>query len=427
MAAAKNKIFEFPAQKTHQEKMKARAALMTSANSDKKKPPVLRTANQVSSTYFLRRPCGITQLDIDTGGGLPAGGLACLSGVDNAGKTTLMFLYCAMHQRIYGEDSMIALSLVEGNPDYDYMRKLGFIVAYPDDLIKEKEKDRTRRGLPKFTKAEVAEMKRQIGVVDFILGETGEEVMDTLINAIRKNIYGIIGLDSVSALQSAAEASKTSFEDNPQQAQDAMLLTRFLKKYYPCMNGLWGKNQTTVLFTQQMKANRAKSSMPSHLAKFAPDVVAAGANALKHGKLFDIYLSKGSKESDKATVEGKEVRTATGRTVKYKFVKAKAGAHDEITGEYDMSYEEGFQQPRTLFVEGIRLGAMAEDKGLITIFKKPPVGEIDYDKPAEEHILVKDIPGIESFIKRCEEDIEFELSIRREVMAFAEKDCIYRE
>lgn len=426
MAAAK-KVFEFPEPKTHAEKMKMRAALMTSANSDKKKPPLIRTANQVSSTYFLRRPSGITQLDIDTGGGLPAGGLTCLSGIDNAGKSTLLFLYCAMHQRIYGEDSMIALSLVEGNPDYFYMRQLGFMVAVPDDNIKERERDRVSRGLPKFTKAEWAELKGQIGVVDFILGATGEEIMDTVIDAIRKNIYGILAIDSISALQSAAEASKGSFEDSPQQSADALLLTRFLKKYYPCMNGLWGKNQTTVLFTQQMKANRAKSSMPSHLAKFAPDVVAAGANALKHGKLFDIYLSKGQKENDKTTVDGKEVRTATGRTVKYKFVKAKAGAHDEITGEYDMSYEEGFEQARTIFVEGIRVGAMSEEKGLITIYRKPSSGDINYDKPAPEHILAKDMPGIEAFIEKCNKDISFELAVRREVMAFAGKDCIYHE
>ena len=59
------------------------------ANKAAKGSPVVSSIEDVPNTYFLRRPSGIMQLDIDTGGGLPAGGLSYLSGPDNclAGDT----------------------------------------------------------------------------------------------------------------------------------------------------------------------------------------------------------------------------------------------------------------------------------------------------------------------------------------------------
>lgn len=403
--------------KTLAQRKKERAALMQKKSGKGKMPPLIRRADQVSSTYHLRRPTGITQLDIDLGGGFPAGGLSCLSGVDNAGKSTLLYLTCAMHQRIYGDASMIALSLVEGNPDFDYMRKLGFMLAYPDDLIEQREEDRLRRGLPKFTKEEKAWFKTQVGEVDWILGATGEQIMGTMHDAIRLNIYGIIGLDSVSALQSAAEAKKPDFEKAPQQAANANLLTRFMLKYYPCMNGVFGKNQTTVIFTQQVRANKERSNALPHLQKFLPDVIAQGANALKHGKLIDVTLMKGSKDTEEDENEdGKKIRTALGRTVRYKLLKGKAGTHDEIAGEYDFSYDKGFETERTVFVQGVRYGAIEERKGVLTV-----------NRHGLEEPLMKDIPGIEAFVKMMRDNVDFELAVRREVMAFAGKEVIYRE
>jgi intein-like protein with splicing domain/HNH endonuclease len=64
------------------EAQKRRLALMNKINKEAKHT-VITTADKAHNPYFLRRPSGIMQLDIDTGGGLPAGGLSYLTGPDN--------------------------------------------------------------------------------------------------------------------------------------------------------------------------------------------------------------------------------------------------------------------------------------------------------------------------------------------------------
>src|SRR3989304_6645923 len=63
-------------------------AIMNKINREAKKN-VIRFAEDAPNTYYVRRPSGILQLDIDCGGGLPAGGFTTISGSDAAGKSFL--------------------------------------------------------------------------------------------------------------------------------------------------------------------------------------------------------------------------------------------------------------------------------------------------------------------------------------------------
>lgn len=414
-SADKNKPAWTPEGKTLSlaERLKARQTFIAKNRGEVSSPPLIRPASSVPSTYFLRRPTGITQLDIDLGGGWPAGGVSCLTGIDNAGKSTLLYLTCAMHQRIYGDNSFIAIAQVEDNPDFDWMRKVGFIVAYPESVIAQREADRKRRGLPPFTKEELADFRRQIGQVDIILAPTGEEIMAGVLDAVALRTYGIVAVDSVSALQSASEAAISDFDKFPQQSADAMLLTRFFKKLKPHYNGYYGINNTSLLVTQQMRSNRAKASMMPHMAKFAPDVVATGANALKHGKLIDCLLSKGQKQRERGNED--EKGQVLGRTNHYRLIKGKAGTHDELHGEYTTTYEKLFEVERTVLAQGMRFGAITETASLITVHKN-----------GSDDTLAARVP-FEEFLDRLRNDVEFDLLVRREVMSFAKRECIYRE
>ncbi len=390
------------------EKARQRAALLKKMQ-PKGKPALLFTASERSNQYFLRRPCGITQLDIDTGGGLPAGTLVCLSGIENAGKSTLLYLYCAMHQRIYGAQSYIALAHVEGALDYDHMRKLGFIVRYPEALVEQREADRLRRGLPKFTKEERAYFDQQVGEVDLIGGATGEQILETVLAAVESDLYGIVAVDSITALETASEADREELAPGGQQGGHASLLTKFSKKYFSTSNQ--GTNKTTLIFTQQVRANRARADAPGHMQKYIPDAVAGGSYALRHAKTIDVTLSKGEKEREK--VEGKS--EVIGRTVKYKITKGKAGTHDEIAGEYSFTYEDGFFLPNTILIEGLRLGAISEVKGKIIVHRNGA------EKPLAE------FESKEAFETAVEGNLKLHLAIRRELMSFAGKECTYVE
>ena len=55
------------------ERHKRLLALKQQANKDAERPNLLVFADEIASPNFLRRPTGIAQIDIDLGGGWPAG------------------------------------------------------------------------------------------------------------------------------------------------------------------------------------------------------------------------------------------------------------------------------------------------------------------------------------------------------------------
>ena len=109
--------------------LRRRVRLATDAINKGMKYSRMADTEDVSNTYLLRRPSGIMQLDVDTGGGLPAGGINYISGPDGSGKTWLLYNYFATHQRLYGEEASICYVPVEFLPDYKFMRLCGCIIA----------------------------------------------------------------------------------------------------------------------------------------------------------------------------------------------------------------------------------------------------------------------------------------------------------
>jgi RecA/RadA recombinase len=407
---------------TAQERKQKLRALMNSFNTDFAKGKghkVMAFADEVSNPYFLRRPCGIMQLDIDTGGGLPAGGVSVLSGPDNSGKTFLLNKYMAQHQRLYGASSCLGLATVEGNPDYFFMRKCGVQVAVPDEMIEERAKWRKIRDLPPFTKDELKAFKYQVGDFIVIREATGELLFDAILESVRRNIFGIIGLDSISMIQANAEAKTNGFEQMPQQAADAGLITRFYKKYFPLTLGLDdSQNETTLIFTSQVRSNRKKSETAAwnpQMARSMKDFEAGGAYAGRHGKLIEVAVWSGAKDKEEQTIDGKKVKIQQGKTIMWEIRKGKAGTHDGITGEVNFSYDDLTDDLRSIIVAGLRKGVMVEKNGLLTL------NNADTGEPT----ALAGIPGPDDFCKRLQGDFQLELAARREVLAASGIQCTY--
>lgn len=373
----------------------------------------------VYNPFYLRRPSGIIQLDIDTAGGLPANGVSFISGPDNAGKNYLLYNYFTQHQRIYGERASILFAAVESIPDYPFMRKVGCQIALPDEVIEDMDADRAFRKIPKLTKQERAELKQQIGSFKILRAHTAEELLDKLLIAYESNAFSIIAVDSISAIMASAEASLDTLADNPQQAANASLLTRFMQHLHPLtLNLADGPNHTTMIFTAQVRSNRHKTEMPSYMARYMKDwATTGGANAAKHAKIIDIQIWSEGKEKDKTD------KKVIGKTLKWTIVKGKAGTHDNISGEYNFRYDTPGDHLPSLLSTGIQYGAAIEQDGQITFIRKDTGETILTDKGT----VLQGIQGLQGLRNLFHEEPDAELTVRREITAAAGvKECLYR-
>jgi RecA/RadA recombinase len=392
------------------------------------KKTVVATADKVQNGFFLRHPTGIMDLDIDLAGGFPPG-VSMISGADGVGKSHLVYRTMAMHQRIYGERSAIALAAVESPIDHFFMRKLGVIIAVPDSAIEERNDWRRQHGLPAFTKDEVKELKRQVGTFLDISGADMEDTLMIIQSLLEDdkfrhpdNQFGIIAVDSLNALIPKAWA-QVDLDEEQRRGAHAIAIQRFFAQTYPVWTALDKPPlYTSLLFTQQVRANSAKGTAPKHIAQYLPDATPAmGSYAARHGKLIDIHLYTGGKVKEKLSEEERKGRTAkaeiTQKVLGWEITKGKAGTHEGITGEvvFDFDQEDYIDLQRTILVSGMRHGVLQEKAGKFT-FVDPATG-LDSEK-------IKDVPADE-LLRQLKENPEFEIEMRLSVLRAAGVECRY--
>lgn len=370
-------------------------------------------ASDSISTYGLRRPCGIMQLDIDCAGGLPAGGLSTLVGPDGAGKSELLYLYMAQHQRIYGNDSRIALAHTEGQFDFFRAKRMGLQIPIPETVIEEKRSNRAARNQPDLTKEEIAYWRFGIGDFIFIGGNSGEEILDKVIAAVAEDIFGIVAIDSLQGLIPQADADK-EMDEVEKRAAFATLITKFMKHYIPLTSGLSKPNYTTLIAISQVRANPDKGSNP-----YAPDFIAQLARSMKHYHLIEITLTSG--QQIKKTFSG--VNTTVGKDLKWKLTKGKAGAHDNISGSTSLTYPEYTTDGHSVDVinsvidAGRKYGVIREGRGGQAFVVRPGEGDRQIVDPA---------PSIKALEGMMRIDPEYEHAVRQEILLAAKLDCRYQ-
>jgi RecA/RadA recombinase len=389
---------------------------------------VMADIDTAPNTYFLRRPSGIIGLDIDTGGGLPAGGLTYLSGPDGTGKTFLLYKYLAMNQRLYGKQSAQVLAVSEAAPDHFWMRRCGVQLAIPEEMIAERVDELKRRGLPSFTKEDLKSLRTDtVGELKILRGATGEELLESMLKCFEAKCFDLICLDSVSACLPEADAMK-DLDEPAKRAAAAGMLTRFFQHYLNGTTGYYGPNPTTVIFTAQVRANNKKAEAMAHIQKFLPDYAAMGAWAAKHGKLIDILVKPGSKEREVVKGVGpaaeaeekekqKQKKVAVSKTVNYEIMKGKAGVHDGVTGEFDFHFEKLTEDQKMIVEALVQQGIAAADDGYITVYNPTTM------EPLEG---LKKLAGVDRLVDMMKADFELELLLRRMLLTAAGVQCAYR-
>lgn len=374
---------------------------------------VVMMANEATSTYGLRRPSGIMQLDIDCAGGLPAGGLCTIVGPDGTGKSELLYLYMVQHQRIYGHDSRLALCHTEGQFDFWRAKRMGLQVSVPKLIIEERRSIRASRGQPDLTREEIEYLQFGIGEFVFIGGSSGEDTLDAVIAAVASDAFGLVGIDSLQGLIPQADADK-EMDEREQRAAFATMITKFMKHYIPLTAGLSKPNFTSLVALSQVRSNPDKGTNP-----YAPDFVAQLARAMKHYHLIEITTTSG--QQIRKAIKGENV--TIGKELKWKITKGKAGAHDHVSGSTSLTYPEyssngrGIDTIGSVIITGIRYGVIREH---------PSTGKALVVRPSEEREIVDSSPSIAALQAMMELDPEFEYVIRQEILLAAGVDCRYQ-
>ena len=400
------KVREQVIDKTRQASLRNFLGQMKSAGS------TVMVASEATSTYGLRRPSGIMQLDIDCAGGLPAGGLCTIVGPDGTGKSELLYLYMAQHQRIYGHDSRVAICHTEGQFDFWRAKRMGLQVAIPKSLIEERRANRAARNQPDLTTEEIEYLQFGIGDFVFLGGNSGEDKLDVVLAAVASDAFGLIGIDSLQGLIPQVDSDK-EMDEREVRAAFATMITKFMKHYIPLTAGLSKPNYTSLVAVSQVRSNPDKGTNP-----YAPDFVAQLARAMKHYHLIEITTTSG--QQIRKAIKGENV--TIGKELKWKITKGKAGAHDHVSGSTSLTYPEyspsgrGIDTVGSAVITGIRYGVIREH---------PTTGKAIIVRPSEDR-EINSSPSVAALQAIMEVDPEFDYEIRQEILLAAGVDCRYR-
>ncbi len=292
---------------------------------------VLRQGSQITNVFMLRRPTGITSLDLAIGGGVPAGGLTQIIGKFSAGKTYLVNRIMAEAQRNYGDDFAASVNMTEQRYDKHFAKwKCGLRVALSPGEIAVLRQGYRENGQPdfEFTPEQEVWLKDQVGYFMEGVGSTAEQILEATVQQVESNLFQVVLVDSFGALLTKAEAEAEEGLEQKHRGGAAMVITQFMHRLHAALNmpDKYGRpNTTSVIGINQYRDN-------VNAGLYGNPMKQAGGNALAHGQLLNIELEQGSKIRH---VVGKEQKIV-GKEINWGILKAKAGAHDGPKGSYKL-------------------------------------------------------------------------------------------
>ena len=312
------------------------AALHDMVNKKYKGRAQLKLASEYVLPFMTKRmPTGLLLLDVALGGGFPCGGVSQIVGAKNAGKTYLIWQVIRQQQFMKGNKLKVLLAMTEMRADRTQAKRGGVAISLGDADIHELERARISQGLPKFSKEELVELKREIGAIDEVHGESAEVLFDIILKAVEENAYHIIIIDSFGSIMSAAEAENESLEDKT-FAGASKPITEFLRKLSSMltMDDAYGVVRDVCI----IGINQIRDAIGQPNLEYR----STGGRALEHAKLVDLFLSSGAAikyEDSVYTVNGMKKRTiVTGKEVHWRIVKGKAGIHEGASGSFNFDF-----------------------------------------------------------------------------------------
>lgn len=312
-------------------------ALQQAINKQFKGGAVIRQGSEITNVFMLRRPTGVTTVDLKIGGGVPAGGLTQIIGRFSSGKSYLVNRIMATAQENYGQEFAASANMTEQRYDKNFAKwQCGLRVALSDDEIAVLQHINKENGRGEFTPEQIAWLKDQVGTFTEVVGATAEQILEVAVQQVESNLFQVVLIDSFGALLTKAEAEAEEGLEQKHRGGAAMVVTQFMHRLHAALNlpDKYGRpNTTSVIGINQYRDNVGKDS------QWNPMKV-AGGHALAHGKLLDIHLESGARI--KFPISKSDVRIV-GKEIHWEILKGKAGCHDGPRGTYKFYFgEHGF-------------------------------------------------------------------------------------
>jgi RecA/RadA recombinase len=328
---------------------------------------VIRRADEATTSHLLRRPTGITSLDLRIGGGFPAGAISLITGEDGVGKDYILNCCIRELQRNYGKEMRVAIFSTEFPYAKDYARNVcGVKVADTDEEIEEKNLGRIARGLPPLTEEEEAHCKEQIGDILLIQGVNADQGLDILLDVLATGQFQLIAINSLGVFETSAKEAKESVEEHAAQSSEAQLLARWVPKVFMHLNRMTPdgrRNETTLIATNQVRANREppKTKPGMQTPTWMKVQPGSGSWALKHGKAIDLFMYKHDTKDNCIYDETVKPPDLLGRKIFWRLLKGKLGTHDGKHGAYDYYFADGADLVGDLLASAVSVDAIEKN------------------------------------------------------------------
>jgi RecA/RadA recombinase len=370
------------------------AALLEWVNKKMKGRAQLKMASEYVLPFMTKRmPTGLLTLDVALRGGFPCGGVSQIVGPKNSGKTYLVWQVIRQLQFYMGENLKVLLAMTEMRADRGQARLAGVAISLGDEDIIELEKARVNQGYEKFTKEEREELRREIGTIHEVHGDSAESLFDVILRAVEENAYHLIVLDSIGSIMSGAEAEVESMSQKTYSGA-AGPISQFLKHLSGLltMDDEYGKVRDVCI----IGINQIRDAIGDPNKEYR----SPGGRALEHAKFVDLLVTSGKAigyEDQIYTSDGTKKRfIQTGKEVNWKIEKGKAGIHEGARGSYVFDFRTGAGDfYLDTVVAGIRNEVLKQDGSWIRL-----------PNPVDESKTLLKAQGRDAFIAALAEDAQ---------------------
>lgn len=283
----------------------------------KYKTNIIRKASDLKSVEFI--PYTSPKMNYMTRGGVPVGRMVEFVGLPQSGKTTTALDVLSNFQKKYQKLYSLYVD-AENTLDKEWGEKLG--VNWSKVILIQPEG-----------------------------GQSGEELLDMILDYIRSGKVGLVILDSAPFIVPKSISEK-GLEDKSYGGNSA-LMKAFCDKMIP----LCKQNECTFLLLNQLRENIGNM--------YKPFKIPCGT-AITHAASQILWFTKGSLLDDKGNEVATNYANPAGNVVSVKMEKNKVTKNDRRLDSYTLNYDYGIDAGTDAIDLGILLGIISQSGAWFT-------------------------------------------------------------